>query len=175
MQDILLEEKNVFKTIHIKWPAPPKWPETAVKNVWALAVAIPHFLEFMPRDWSATNHKVDRKYFWQTLGTLNPEYAVQLISDFRQQREQAKLAREKGPERIALKSHVISMLLEHEFKGGKSIYFDASLLSELIYSFPFRGQVDWEVSFRQRASEANHWRQEASRAEREDQHQAQRL
>ena len=119
MQEILLEDRSVFKIIERKDVAPPNWPELAVKNTWHLAAAVPGFLNFMPRDWSAASHKVDRKFFYQTLATLNPEFALSLIEDIRKQKEAAKLAKQKPAKRIGLSQGVIAMLMEHDFTGSK--------------------------------------------------------
>ena len=93
MQDILLDAKLAYTNQEVRRLVVPAWPELSVKYIWSQAIKFPGFLDRMPEDWTATA-KTERLFFWNTLGTLCPEYVAQLIKDCRFQRHSARSARD---------------------------------------------------------------------------------
>ena len=90
---MLLREKCVFDVYETKSVDAPKIPELSVKRIWPIAITVPGFIDYMPRDWTGTNHKVDRDYFYKVLATINLEFTVELIPDIRRQKDAAKVAK----------------------------------------------------------------------------------
>ena len=118
MQDILLDAKLAYTNQQVHRLTIPPWPELSVKYIWAQAIKFPGFLDRMPEDWSATK-KTERQFFWNTLGTLCPEYVTHLIKDCRAQRAQARAARESVHRPVQAASRWLAQLVEQPFTSSK--------------------------------------------------------
>ena len=90
-----------------------------MKVVWDVAAQIPGFLNFMPRDWHAKNHRVERRYVYVIMATLNEGFTFNWILDIKNQKEQRKLLKQKVPTRLQVHPDMALLLLEHDFVPGK--------------------------------------------------------
>ena len=65
-----------------------------------MAVTIPGFCSFMPRDWHAKNHRVERNYVYSIMATLNEGFTFNWIQDIKNQKESKKMLSQKVPMRL---------------------------------------------------------------------------
>jgi hypothetical protein len=111
MQQLLQQKKNFFLSKNISTMYVPAWPELALKFIWLEAYKVDEFNSFIPDEWTLTNKKADRPFFYGILCTLKPDYVQQVILDCRQQRDQQR----KPPPCLQIKNipqGMIDMLLE---------------------------------------------------------------
>ena len=82
----MTKQKKFIKKNQVSGMTIPKWPELSVRKMWAYAMEIPGFRDYMPDDFTG-DHKTDRAYFWGYVVFLCEPLVVALINNTREQRE----------------------------------------------------------------------------------------
>ena len=81
LQDILSARKLFLRTTQVKNVRIPAWPELAVKRIWPEAMELKAFRHYMPSEWTATNRRTERSFFYGVLTTLAVQFVEDLVHD----------------------------------------------------------------------------------------------
>ena len=119
LQQILANDKLVFKSTSIRKMRIPLWPELGIRRTWPSAIQHPDFKKYMPDTWTATR-KTERKFFWTILSTLQTDFVEHLIKDCRKQRVESHVVKPiKVPKDLRIAPEWISALLGEPFTSCK--------------------------------------------------------
>ena len=100
----------------------PTWPELSIRNIWPHACRINNFLMYMPDDWSATK-KTERKFFFNILTFLAPNFVQDLIRESRRLRHAHAEQRLEAPRPIEMTHEWADAILGEPYRSGKSTPF----------------------------------------------------
>lgn len=89
MKELIAKKKNKIYRSEASSIQVPKNPELSISSVWPMAVKVPFWDKYTPRDWEG-GKEVDRAFFWAVLNHLNHDLAVSLIQDSSKQRTDFK-------------------------------------------------------------------------------------
>ena len=78
LRQILVEEKQLLPMSAVKSANIPNYDELSVKNLWPSIQQSPELMRFFP-DKLPTGRLPDKKYMFDVMNTLNPEYISQLV------------------------------------------------------------------------------------------------
>ena len=67
----------------------PHWPELSPTKVWAQAILLPDFCNYIPDNWGPCSKMLERPFFYGVLVTLAPFYVTQLVKVCREMRAAA--------------------------------------------------------------------------------------
>ena len=91
LQDIISEQKRYFFKGDVKALANyniPNYPELAFKVMWKRAESVPGFIDYFPDSWNSEQERVDKRFFWTILVTMNELYVLDLVKDVKRQRKE---------------------------------------------------------------------------------------
>ena len=88
LQQVLKKEKSVLNQNQVKQLQVPCWAELSPKKIWATAMQLPQFADYIPSTWTAESKLLERPFFYGILVSLAPDYVTALIKDCREQRAQ---------------------------------------------------------------------------------------
>ena len=78
LKQVLAEEKKLLPNMEVKPVNVPLYDELSVKKFYPMLQSDPSFMQFMP-DPSPDGRLPDRKYFFNVLNTVRPEYMKNVI------------------------------------------------------------------------------------------------
>ena len=79
LKQVFTDEKLLLKKKNVDYIDVPKYDELSVKNLWPSLAKDKKFVVFFPDNW-AESKGPSRKYFFDILNTVHPEYLQQIVS-----------------------------------------------------------------------------------------------
>ena len=116
---VLNLEKKSLKQQEVSSRHVPAYEELAIQYVWGEAMKHHDFPNYMPDHWKPINNKVDRKFFYKILNTICPHYVNNLVEDCQKQRKEARNKPKVESSLRKIPSHMLKMLLKHDYVPSK--------------------------------------------------------
>ena len=118
MQQITRGEKLTIKLHQKPGLTIPAWQELSIRNVWPHACRIVTFRLYMPDEWTATK-KTERKFFFNILTFLAPNFVQDLVREARRMRQNHYERQQLAPLDITLTQEWATALLGEPFRPCK--------------------------------------------------------